>query len=187
MSKCFSIELIIDGTIDDLSNVLNGLTLLDTLDKDYLLKQLDENKSAIKKLNNLNIVRVFIDYTTNNVNSVKTISNLSNQYPKVSFIFRREADESFIEQQYVTGILIKENSFDNLINWRIYTHSMRLNSEDVCIFIQNDLEYLIDDVENYNEFKDLVLEKFEGVIFTQQYSKDDLFKDIKKSYEYLII
>lgn len=187
MSKCYSVELIMDGSIDDLSKVMNGLTLLDTLDKDYLLKQLDENKSAINKINNSNIVRVFIDYTTKNINSAKAISNLSNQYPKVSFIFRREADDSFIEKQYIKGILTKENSFNNLINWRLHTHNMVLNSEEVCEFIQNDLEYLIDDIENYNEFKELVLENFEGVMFTTQYSEDDLLKDIKESYEYLII
>ena len=184
MSKLYSVELIMDGRIDELLEVLNICMTLDSYDKKDLINQINIRKDGINKLNKLDIARVFLDYTTK-IFSYKTMFTLSDTFPKMSFTLRMEGDYLFIEKQYKNGCLVKDLSFKNVVNWRIHTQDMSLNTSDVLDFIKTDLEYLIDEVEDFNEFKELVLNQFKNVKFTERYTKDDLLKDIKTSYEYL--
>lgn len=184
MSFFYSKEILVEGNKNELLEVLREVSNIDNYDTEDFLRQIEENKQNLFNEEKLSS-KIYIYFTAKNLSSMNVIFNLSKQYPDLLFSFRYETSDLFNDKQYKNGELINNVSFDNLICWRLYTKDMSLNSEDICKYIENDLDYLVDEAEDFASFKKSVLKEFEDVKFNGEYTKDDLMKDILNSYKYL--
>lgn len=185
MSMLYSIELIMDGNISSISKILDTLSSLTDYEDLTIVSEIKDIKSNILKITNSKISRVFLNFTISNTKTLNLVSNLSFEYPDILFWIRTENDMSFTEKKYKKGLLLENLEFSSLIKWRLHTQNMFLNSEEVREFIENDLEYLVDELESYNEFEIAVLKEFKDVEYTKHYTKNDLMKDIELSYNEL--
>lgn len=185
MSKVNSVSICMEGKSNELVEVLDKIKGVDSYNKRDLLHQIEERKITISSLDKFIDIKIFIDLTSKNTGLFDEICNISNDYPDLLFVLRKEADEIFIENKIQRGSIIRSEKFHNHINWRLYCNDMNLNSDDVINYITTNLEYLNDDSYDYMEFEKYVLSKFKDVELTEGYNRDNLITDIKKSYELL--
>lgn len=186
MSMLNSIELIIEGEILELSNVLDKIYIF--IGKhDNLMDMLNvkEIKEDILKIKIAKTTRVFLDFVVNDRKLLDLIIKLSFKHPNIIFWIRNENDLSLTEKKYKNGILIENVEFNSLVNWRLYTENMYLCSNDIREFIETNLDYLIDETDSFDDFEYAVLNEFKDVEFTKNYTMDDLKIDILNTYKYL--
>lgn len=184
MSMLNSIELIIEGKVLELIDMLDDIEKSNYVGLD-LTSDIKELKENISNITICDMTRIFLSFIDKNNQLLNFIVNYSFDYPNLVFLVRKENDISFTEKKYKGGLLQESLEIDSLIKWRLHTESICLCSEDIREFIENDLEYLIDEIDTFDEFELAVLKEFEDVEFKTQYTKNDLRQDILNSYEYL--
>lgn len=185
MSTLNSVELMIEGNVLKVSEILDKLKLFKYYEDLSVLADIDNAKANVLAVRNSDTIRVFLNCVVCGKGLFDLIVKLSFKNPGVLFLIRKENDICFTQKQYKNGKLLENLEFTSLILWRLHTESMYLCSEDISTFLEYDLDYIFHETEDFNEYKLSVLDVFEEVDFTEHYTKDDLINDIIKAYNNL--
>lgn len=163
MADWCSNSLEISGKGSDVKIVLEGCKEISCYDKEVLVDSINKTILSVVEKGLGSEVCEMLSFGTGNTSKLDFIKELAEAYPKVKLTYLVEKDGFYAEYK-LEGKEVKEVSFDNLTEWRVYTKDLELNEEAFKSYITNELDWMIEQYPNFNDYIKAVFEEFEKVL-----------------------